>query len=284
MSNQDTAIMPITQMEQSLQDRQETEGLVDMQVATAKRYPRVLSEVLQEAKTRATKSIDIAASCFYVIPRAGKKIEGPSVRLAEIFAGSWGNLRNSAKIVEIGDKFVTAEATCWDMEKNLLFQVRARRKILDKNGRRYSEDMVNVTANAAVSIALRNALFRVIPRAFVDEVYEEAKRTAVGSQKTIDERKIMCLDKFLKMGFDEVDVPKLVDKVKMVDVDLDGLEELWGIYTAVRDGQISKDELVKQLRAPTEEEKEESKPKRSKSDEILDNMKDKKERNPDNGM
>ena len=50
-----------------------------------------------------------------------------------------------------------------------------RKRIIDKNGNRYSEDMVITTSNAAIAIARRNAIFSIIPRAFVDEMMNYAK-------------------------------------------------------------------------------------------------------------
>src|SRR6185503_20995123 len=72
---------------------------IDMQIATAKQYPRVVSDCIKEALTLATMDEDTAGSMFYALPRGGKKIEGPSARLAEIMAYSWGNLRVDADIV-----------------------------------------------------------------------------------------------------------------------------------------------------------------------------------------
>ncbi|MFN8826683.1 MAG: hypothetical protein ACK501_17070, partial [Planctomycetota bacterium] len=50
------------------------------------------------------------------------------------------------------------------------------RRITGKNGRRYSSDMIGVTGNAACSIALRNAVFRGIPRAFWIDIYDARAR------------------------------------------------------------------------------------------------------------
>ena len=70
---------------------------VDIQIATAKQYPRDLSRVLNQIKTYATMDMETAEDCFYAL-RRGKGsdqqvIEGVSVRLAEIIASAWGNIR-----------------------------------------------------------------------------------------------------------------------------------------------------------------------------------------------
>ena len=69
----------------------------DIQISTAKRYPRDIVKVMAEAESMATRTLKIAQNCFYTLPRAGKDIEGPSIRLAEIFMSSWGNFKAGAE-------------------------------------------------------------------------------------------------------------------------------------------------------------------------------------------
>ena len=39
-----------------------------------------------------------AEGCFFSLPRGGKRLEGPSIRLAEICAATYGNLRCGSRI------------------------------------------------------------------------------------------------------------------------------------------------------------------------------------------
>jgi hypothetical protein len=139
---------------------------IDAQVATARRYPRSVKRFLEEAKAIATLEPEIAATCFYSLPRSGKYITGPSVRLAEIVASCWTNLRTSSRIIEDTGTVVKAEAVCLDLERNNGVCITVSRRVTGKDGRRYNDDMVNVTSNAAVSIASRNAIFKVVPPRF----------------------------------------------------------------------------------------------------------------------
>ena len=66
---------------------------VDTQIATAKQYPRDIYGALNNIKTIATLDNSTAEDCFYALRRQGTLIEGVSVRLAEIIAGAWGNMR-----------------------------------------------------------------------------------------------------------------------------------------------------------------------------------------------
>ena len=142
-----------------------TRAEVDIQVATAKRFPRSIKAFNRQAMEMATFNEDVAAGCIYALPRGGKPIEGPSVRLAEIVLAAWGNVRADARVIDVGAKEITAEGMCWDLEKNIAIRVQVKRRITDKNGSRYNDDMIVVTGNAACSIALRNAVFKVIPMA-----------------------------------------------------------------------------------------------------------------------
>src|SRR5215475_10940121 len=76
---------------------------VDVAITTAKRYPRDPAIVKRDMREMATKDPRIAASCTYTLPRAGKEITGPSVRMAEIAFAAYGNLNAGTRIVSMGD-------------------------------------------------------------------------------------------------------------------------------------------------------------------------------------
>ncbi len=227
-----------------------TRGEVDIQVATAKRYPRNLKAVLQSAESMATIDEETAASCFFVLPRKRKDengkmvpIEGPSVRLAEIIASSWGNMRCQARILDEGDTLVTAQGVAWDLERNVAIATEVVRRITDREGRRYSEDMVAQTSNAAASIAFRNAVFRTIPRAYVDRIYKAAKRVAVGDAKTIVQRRVAAMEWWAKAGITQDRVLAALQKPSIEEVGLEDLEKLMGWRTAVRENRATLDEI-----------------------------------------
>ena len=60
---------------------------IDIQIQTAKRFPRSISQFKKTALAMATIDEETAGSMFYKVPRSGKTIEGPSVRLAARNAG-----------------------------------------------------------------------------------------------------------------------------------------------------------------------------------------------------
>lgn len=216
---------------------------IDMQIATARKYPRMIKTFISQAMSMATLDEDTASSCFYVIPRAGKNIQGPGIRLAEIVAGAYGNLRYGARIVGEDDerRSIIGEAFCHDLQSNTYCAIQVKRRITDKQGRRYSDDMITVTGNAACSIALRNVIFKVVPMAYVNQIYEAAKKVAIGDAKSLADRRSKMLDHFAKLGIQKDRVIAKVAKSSVEDVDLADLETLVGIATSIKDGDLDID-------------------------------------------
>lgn len=242
-----------------------TRGEIDTQISTARRFPRSVKRFQSRAMEIATLDIQTAESCFYSLPRGGKNIEGPSARLSEIVLSAWTNVRSQAHVVDIDDSFVTVQGVCWDLENNVAISTEVKRRITDKYGKRFSDDMIVVTANAACSIALRNAAFKVIPMALVRPVYLAARKVAIGDASTLADRRASMLAYFGKMGVRPEQICEKVAKPGIEDINLDDLALLIGISTAIKEGDTSVDEEfpppVKQLAE-----------KKSKGDQLADDL------------
>lgn len=240
-------------------------GEVDTQISTARRFPRSVKKFQSKAMELATLDQETAGSCFYSLPRDGKNIEGPSARLAEIVVGAWGNVRSQANVVDIDGSFVTVRGMCWDLENNVAVSTEVRRRITNKQGRRFSDDMIVTTANAACSIALRNAIFKVVPMALVRPIYLAARRVAVGDATTLVDRRSAMLAYFAKMGVRSEQICLKVDKPGIEDINLDDLGTLLGISTAIKEGDTTVDEEFPPIDKKTSEKK-------SKGDQIADEI------------
>ena len=218
---------------------------IDTQIATAKQYPRVLTECIRDAKTLATLDQETAGTMMYALPRGGKAIEGPSARLAEVVASSWGNLRVDADIVGEDATHVTAMGTCFDVEKNVAIRVRVKRRITDKNGRRFNEDMIGVTSNAAISIALRNAVFKVVPPALWQSVYRAARHASLGDGGTMQQKRQGAGDWIKKIGVTETEMFAALGVKGWDDVGEDELITLRGYRTSIQEGEIDADRIFR---------------------------------------
>lgn len=217
---------------------------IDMQIATAHKFPRSIKRFQARCEEMATLDEDTAGSMFYRLPRGGKTIEGPSARFAEVVAASYQNLRCGARIIDITDTQVIAQGACHDLENNIAMQVEVRRRITNKHGQRYDEDMIGVTCNAACSIAYRNALFKVVPMALTKAILEKAKLTSIGKATSLNETRHKMVDAFKKLGATEAQVLAVVNKPGIADIDTDDLVTLRGMYTAIREGDSTLEQAL----------------------------------------
>lgn len=219
-------------------------GQIDMQVATAKKYPRSVKQFLTEAESMITMSTEVAEGCNYKLKRKEKDggvkvIEGPSIRLMEIAAAAYGNLRYGSRIVAIDQDYVTAQGVAIDMQKNIAITVEVQRSIKGKFGR-YSNDMIMVTCNAAGSIARRNALLGAIPRVYVNQLAGTAKKFAIGDAKSLPERLQRAFAYFTTvLGVDLARVLAYVEKPSIQDCTLEDLGELQDLKTMLKEGEIT---------------------------------------------
>jgi hypothetical protein len=229
---------------------------IDIQVATAKRYPREVARAVARAVEMATASPDIAAQCFYVLKRKDNRtgkvttIEGPSIRLAEIFACTWGNLAYGFRAIADDGRAVVLEGVCVDYETNLRCTKQVRRNVLDRNGRRLSEDLVTVTTMAAGSIGCRNAIFGVIPGVYVEEALRAAKHTAVGVATSVIIRRDKALAYFAKLGIEEARVLGVLGRETVDAITDEDVATLLGLATAIRDGESTVEQAFPPLAPP----------------------------------
>ncbi len=217
-------------------------GEIDIQIQTAKKYPRDIQQCCNRAIELATLDEDTAAACMYGLKRDSKVIEGPSVRLAEIIACSWTNLRVANRLLGEDGRKVTAQAVCHDLETNVAISKDCSRSITRRNGSRFSPDMITVTENAAASIALRNAVFACVPKAIWQPVYEAARAMAIGDATTLATRRTKMLQSFARMGVDEGQILSLQGRESVDDLTLDDIGLLRGIFSAIKAGETKVDE------------------------------------------
>lgn len=222
----------------------------ESQIDCAHKYPRSIKRFLQEAVSLATMSQEISESCIYTLPRAGKSLTGPSIRLAEICASAYGNLHCGARVIDITDKDVVCQGVAWDLEKNLRVTTETRRRITKRDGRRFDDDMITVTGNAGASIALRNAIFRVVPRSYVNAVYDKARQVAVGDAKTLVAKRDEVMKRLGVMGATPERVFAALAVKGVEDITLEHLETLIGFGTAIKNGDKQVDECFPAVAQP----------------------------------
>ncbi len=221
---------------------QQDKAQIDVQISTAKAYPRSVKRSIENAIAVVTMDKETAQTCTYSVPRGGKAITGPSVHLAKVLAQCWGNIRVEAKVIGVSDKQLTSQAVCLDLENNLAIKVEVKRSIMTKTGR-MNDDMITVTGNAANSIALRNAILNVVPRSVVDKVYNAAKQLITGDvsdQNKMIARRKQVFDALKETyGVSEKEILSAVGKAAIDHVTVDDIVVLIGIGTAIKDGDTT---------------------------------------------
>ncbi len=244
--------MPTETLDPEIIEEREVEGSaglmainkseIDQQIATAKKYPRSIKRFLNSAREMVTLSEEIAGECIYSLPRGGKPIEGPSARFAEIIAHAWTNCRAGARVIDEVGRFVTSQGVFIDCEANVAITYEVRRRITNRDGVTYSDDMIGVTANAACSIALRNAVLKGVPKAFWKQLYDAAKKTAIGDAETLVARRVKMMQAFAKMFVQPEQIFSLLEVKGEEDIGLDHLAALRGIFTAIKEGDTTVDQ------------------------------------------
>ena len=232
-------------MSAQIKDIQLNETEIRLQSEIAKKFPRNVKQCIQNVEEMALITQDIAESCIYSIPRGGKTIQGPSIRLAEIFASEWGNIFMGSHIKSSNGKLITATAWCWDFEKNLSVISEATRVTTTKDGSPFSLDMQTVAGAAARSIALRDAIFKVIPRVYLDVMVNKCMKAGLGdikTKKSFVEKRKQIFSRFQSLGIPVQRIFSFFGKTSIEEFKLDDLEKLIGVGTAITEGHVKASE------------------------------------------
>lgn len=229
---------------------------IDMQIMTAQRIPRNIEKCKENMISLAAMDDTVAYNCFYHLERKDKDgnvvvIEGPSVRFAEIIAACWKNLRVAARIIGNDGKTITAQGVCHDLESNVAISTEVKRSIMTSKGYTYSQDMQVVVGNAASSIALRNAICKVVPQVLIKNVVEEVQ------SKALEHIKQMGIEESWKQWVAFMQGQFKVSESMMLeylnkqrgDLNAQDVQKIVGVYNAIKEGTTTVEETFKMPKA-----------------------------------
>ena len=171
-----------------------------------------------------------------------KFAEGESVRLAEIVASSYGNMRVGGRITEMNPRSVKAQGVAHDLASNTLVVTECVESTVKSSGVPFSERMRVVVAKACQSKARRDATFQVIPKSLCKFLVTQAKLVAHGDKKTFDDRRKAVLQWIETL---KIDVKRVWDAIGIHgadDIDMPVLVLLAGLKTALDCGDCTVDE------------------------------------------
>jgi hypothetical protein len=223
---------------------------IEAQVAVARKYPRfhprrTIADFQNELATLGSVDAESAGACFYCLlrkTREGKvvKIEGISIRGAELVAYGWHNLYIATRISQIGEESLTAVGFGWDVESNERLGVETTRRITTSQGRRYGEDMIQVTTAAAQSICYRNVILRHIPPALIKGPFEKIKAASSGpADVDLAKRQQRAFKRMEELGAPAEAVLKVLGRKHASEITPEDLAELAGLVTAIKTGEVT---------------------------------------------
>jgi hypothetical protein len=239
-----------------------TRAELDQMVVTARANPRSIHLALAATREIATLNLQTATECGYALPRGrddqtGKAntITGPSVRLAEIVACQWGNCQAASRVTDVNrsEGWVEAEGIFIDFQTNYRVTARVRRSIRSKPyqgkpGKVFSDDMINVTSNAAAAIAFRNAVFKGVPKPIWNDAYEATQKIVRGDEKSLGARRVDLLQAFKEnLKIEPAKVYAILGVAGEKDIGLDELVVAAGFYAALKNNEVTVDDLLKQI-------------------------------------
>jgi len=240
---------------------------LDVQISTAKAYPRSLKAFREEAISTVSLSQEVAESCTYALPRGKDTIEGPSVRFSEIIFAAYGNIRVGGRVVLNDGRWVTSQGICHDLQKNTSKTIEVKRSVMQneykwdevkrksvRTGRLVpmNEDLQTLAGNACTSIATRNAILTVIPKAHWSEIWEIAKRVALGNQETLVDRRDKALKYFADKGVSTERVCQTLGVLGTEDIDLEKLGLLTKFKTALKNNEATVEAIFPPVKPPAE--------------------------------
>ena len=153
---------------------------IEASVLLAKRYPRDEKLAVNRIINSCSR-VALAENSIYSFRRGGQTVEGPTIRLAEVIARSWGNLQFGVKEVERAANHSIVEAFCWDLETNVRsakeFSVLHVRDT--KQGQKQltnERDIYETVANQGAR-RLRNCILSCIPEDVLSIALENVNHT-----------------------------------------------------------------------------------------------------------
>lgn len=219
---------------------------VQAAVFMAKRFPRdenyAMSRIAQTCQRRG-----LAEKAIYSYPKGGQNVNGPSIRLAEAIAQSWGNIQSGVVELEQRPGESVCMSYCWDLETNTrdtkIFTV--SHSIQTKKGAKMLTDPREIYEHVANQGARRKraCILAVIPKDVVDSAMEACQRTlASGAKEPLIDR----LRKMVNVFQTELSVP-LESIERYMGYKLDSFTEmdmvtLRGVYTAIKDGASKRED------------------------------------------
>lgn len=216
--------------------------------------PRDKEAVLEQALQEFRLGADGMYYRWTVKSKDGPKVvEGISIQGAMVLAREWGNCTYQIALAGESKSSWMFEATFIDLEKGAAFP-RLYQQNKGRMGGNYDEQRgMDMVFQRGQSMAIRNAVLAGMPEWLKRRSFD----AATGAVKdeagpTLRQSLEKCAQSFRALGVSVEQLEVNLDK-RHDDWTSDDLVTLRGLYAAVKDGQVSLDDIFPKERAPGEE-------------------------------
>jgi hypothetical protein len=234
------------------------------QMTVAIQRPRDERDILRRSLDELDIYPSLAREALYSKPvgkdETGKETfaSGLSIRAAESLANRWSNSAYACEIAEETDDYAILAGIWLDYETNTrhVMPMRVSKTYRTKQGQivRHNPSRFDIVIAAHKSKLLRETILRSLPAGLKAE-YEKKVR-ALLTQEPPDERRKKMVQAFQKFGIDEAGVERIRGGKKVKDFTHDDLDELLGVYNALKEGEITVESLFgADKQQPTNSEK-----------------------------
>lgn len=228
----------------SLMQVAESRAMHEVQAAyvIAKKFPRDEHKSYQNIM-KSCKRPFLAEQAMYAYPRGTTIVQGPSIRLAESLAQSWGNIDFGIREISQNNGVSIAEAYAIDLETNTrvtkVFHVPHRRHT--KKGfinLTDSRDIYELVANNGAR-RLRACILGIIPGDVVEAAVEQCKKTLESSEVPMDDQIRNLLSAFDQFGITKEHLEKRLGH-KIESTISPEIVTLRSIYKSIKDGMADR--------------------------------------------
>lgn len=235
-ANTSVAAKPTSAIAKSDQQRAIAEVQAAMMIARTNPRDQIAAmDRILNACTRPT----LADAAVYTYSKGGADVSGPSIRLAEAMAQSWGNMQFGIRELDQQNGESTVQAYAWDVENNtrreITFQVPHLR--FTRKGTYKLEDpreIYELVANQG-SRRLRACILAVIPGDVTEAAVSQCETTMRTKADTSPEAMQKMVAAFEPFGVTkaqiEVRIQRRIDAIQPAQV-----VSLKKIYASLRDG------------------------------------------------
>ncbi len=233
---------------------------VQAAMVVAKNFPRNPQQSLDRILASCTRPT-LAENATYEYSRAGNKIYGPSIRLAECIAQSWGNIDFGFIELDRSNGESTVMAYAWDLETNTrqsrVFSVKHQRDTKTGSYALTEErDIYETIANHAAR-RIRACILALIPGDVIDAALRQCDTTLKAQQNGVPIETIRrdMIAHFAEYGATPEMLAAYCQKQSADYLDEADIRRLKRVYTSFQEGLVGVEVFIDRMNALASENK-----------------------------